>query len=150
VEDPRVERCPKCNALLKERRAPRRLAGVEERYTGFRVLLNIMRFLAIIVLLIGALVFVSALGSGESSTAQSTALLVGAVVTTVVLFATAGLFELLIDVEENTRSSFRLQQLMLEELLEARPVHVTADETLIAPVQPVAPVETQKLAAAAV
>ena len=33
--------------------------------------------------------------------------------------AAAGLFELLIDMEENTRSSFRLQQMILEELAEA-------------------------------
>jgi predicted RNA-binding Zn-ribbon protein involved in translation (DUF1610 family) len=120
VEDPTVERCPNCGALLKERRAPRRLAGVEQRYGSLRVLLGIMRFLGIIVLLVGGLVFFSGLGSGRGSTSQSTALFVGALVITVVLFASAGLFELLIDVEENTRSSFRLQQLILEELQEAR------------------------------
>jgi hypothetical protein len=119
VEDPTVERCPKCGALLKERRAPRRLAGVEERYGSFRLLLGIMRFLGVIVLLIGGLVFFSGLGSGRGSTQQSTVLLVGAIVICVVLFAAAGLFELLIDVEENTRSSFRLQQMILEELEEA-------------------------------
>jgi predicted RNA-binding Zn-ribbon protein involved in translation (DUF1610 family) len=120
VDDPTVERCPKCGALLKERRAPRRLAGVEQRYGSFRVLLAIMRFLGVIVLMLGALVFFSGLGSSRANTSQSTALFVGAIVITVVMFAAAGLFEILIDVEENTRSSFRLQQMMLEELVEAR------------------------------
>jgi hypothetical protein len=136
VEDPTVERCPNCHALLKERRAPRRLAGVEQRYGSFRVLLGVMRFLAVIVLLVGGLVFFSGLGSSQSSASQSTALLVGAVVITVVLFAAAGLFELLIDMEENTRSSFRLQQMILEELQEARGAsHAAAeaaDATLVA------------------
>ena len=127
VEDPTVERCPNCKALLKERRAPRRLAGVEQRYGSFRVLLGVMRFLGVIVLLIGGLVFFSGLGDGRASASQNTALLVGAVVITVVLFAAAGLFELLIDVEENTRSSFRLQQLILEELQEARAATVPAE-----------------------
>src|SRR5262249_50780740 len=86
-----------------------------QRYGSFRVLLGVMRFLGVIVLLIGALVFFSGLGDSRASASQSTALLVGAVVIAVVLFAAAGLFELLIDVEENTRSSFRLQQLILEE-----------------------------------
>jgi hypothetical protein len=119
VEDPTVERCPNCHALLKERRAPRRLAGVEQRYGSFRMLLAVMRFLAVIVLLIGGLVFFSGLGDSRASASANTALLVGAVVITVVLFAAAGLFELLIDMEENTRSSFRLQQMILEELQEA-------------------------------
>ncbi|HEX6746225.1 MAG TPA: hypothetical protein VF092_02840 [Longimicrobium sp.] len=136
MEDPTVERCPNCKALLKERRAPRRLAGVEQRYGSFRVLLGVMRFLGVIVLLIGGLVFFSGLGDGRASASQSTALMVGAVVITVVLFAAAGLFELLIDVEENTRSSFRLQQLILEELQEARapaePAAAASDVTLAA------------------
>ncbi|HSU16192.1 hypothetical protein [Longimicrobium sp.] len=137
VEDPTVERCPNCHALLKERRAPRRLAGVEQRYGSFRMLLGVMRFLGIIVLLIGGLVFFSGLGDSRASASQNTALLVGAIVITVVLFAAAGLFELLIDVEENTRSSFRLQQMILEEIAEAgaasRPVADTvSDATLVA------------------
>jgi hypothetical protein len=120
VDDPTVDRCPKCGALLKERRAPRRLAGVEQRYGSFRVLLKVMRFLGVIILMLGGLVFFSGLGSGRGTTGQNTVLFVGAIVITVVMFASAGLFELLIDVEENTRSSFRLQQMMLEELVEAR------------------------------
>jgi hypothetical protein len=145
VEDPTVERCPNCGALLKERRAPRRLAGVEQRYGSFRVLLGVMRFLGVIVLLIGALIFFSWLGSSLASAGQATALLVGAVVIAVVLFASAGLFELLIDVEENTRSSFRLQQLILDELQEGAASHAlhpapASDVTTLAPTPaPVAP-----------
>ena len=120
VEDPTVERCPNCGALLKERRAPRRLAGVEQRYGSFRVLLKVMRFLGVIILMLGGLVFFSGLGSGSGTTGQNTILFVGAIVITVVMFASAGLFELLIDVEENTRSSFKLQQMILEELAESR------------------------------
>jgi uncharacterized paraquat-inducible protein A len=153
VEDPTVERCPKCSALLKERRAPRRLAGVEERHGSFRLLLGAMRFLGVIVLMVGGLIFFSGLGNGKTSAAQTTALLVGAFVITVVLFAAAGLFELLIDVEENTRSSFRLQQQMLEEMRQAgvavaRPG--AGDETLVAPApaDPLAP-ETARVATAA-
>ena len=144
VDDPTVERCPNCSALLKERRAPRRLAGVEQRYGSFRMLLALMRFLGVIILMLGALVFFAGLGSGEGNTQQNTVLLVGAIVLTVVLFAAAGLFELLMDMEENTRSSFRLQQMMLEELAEARGAH--AMEVASSPAVPVAP----EVAAAAV
>jgi hypothetical protein len=114
VDDPTVDRCPKCSALLKERRAPRRLAGVDERYGSLRVLLGIMRFLGIMVLLVGGLIFFSSLGEDRTTATQSTLLLLGAVVVSVALFAVAGMFELLMDVEENTRSSFRLQQMMME------------------------------------
>lgn len=138
VDDPTVERCPKCSALLKERRAPRRLAGVEQRYGSFRMLLALMRFLGVIILMLGALVFFAGLGSSQGNTQQNTVLLVGAIVLTVVLFAAAGLFELLIDVEENTRSSFRLQQMMLEELAEARGEHAPV-EVAPSPAVPVAP-----------
>ncbi|HET7230952.1 MAG TPA: hypothetical protein VFJ16_13160 [Longimicrobium sp.] len=149
VDDPTVERCPKCGALLKERRAPRRLAGVEQRYGSLRVLLSVMRFLAVIILMLGALVFFAGLGSGQGNTSQNIVLFVGAIVLTVVMLAAAGLFELLIDVEENTRSSFRLQQMMLEELAEARGHHHV--EVAPSPAVPVdvaaapvaAPAETQ-------
>jgi predicted RNA-binding Zn-ribbon protein involved in translation (DUF1610 family) len=114
VDDPTVDRCPKCGALLKERRAPRRLAGVDERYGSLRVLLGIMRFLGIMVLLVGGLIFFSSLGEDRGTATQSTLLLLGSVVVSVALFAVAGMFELLMDVEENTRSSFRLQQMMME------------------------------------
>jgi predicted RNA-binding Zn-ribbon protein involved in translation (DUF1610 family) len=120
VEDPSVQSCPTCGARLKERRAPRRLAGVEQRYGSLRVLLGIMRFLGVIVFAIGALIFFSSLGTSRTSASQSGALFVGSILVAVVFLAAAGLFELLIDVEENTRSSFKLQQMILEELAEGR------------------------------
>jgi predicted RNA-binding Zn-ribbon protein involved in translation (DUF1610 family) len=120
VEDPSVQRCPNCGTRLKERRAPRRLAGVEQRYGSLRVLLGTMRFLGVIVFAIGALIFFSSLGDSRSSAQQTGALFVGSILVAVVFLAAAGLFELLIDVEENTRSSFKLQQMMLEELAEGR------------------------------
>lgn len=119
VDDPTVDRCPKCGALLKERRAPRRLAGVEQRYGTLRILLGVMRFLGVIVVVLGGMIFFSTLGEDGLSGSTSTAILVGAVVIAVALFAVAGMFELLMDMEENTRSSFRLQQLIVEELQEA-------------------------------
>jgi hypothetical protein len=132
VDDPTVDRCPKCGALLKERRAPRRLAGVDERYGSLRVLLGIMRFLGVIVFAVGALVFFSGLGD-RSSSSQSAILFVGSILVAVVFLAAAGLFELLIDVEENTRSSFRLQQMILEELAEARTANEEPEPAASAP-----------------
>jgi hypothetical protein len=126
VEDPKVDRCPNCGALLKERRAPRRLAGVEERYGSLRVLLAAIRFLAVIVLVVGGMVFFGTLGDPDISATQAALLLVGSFVVTVALFALAGFFDLMMDVEENTRSSFRLQQLILEELQEANLAHPAA------------------------
>ncbi|MFL5540774.1 MAG: hypothetical protein ACJ8J0_17410 [Longimicrobiaceae bacterium] len=136
VEDPTVQRCPNCGARLKERRAPRRLAGVEQRYGSLRVLLGIMRFLGVIVFAIGALVFFSSLGTSSTSAQQSGALFVGSILVAVVFLAAAGLFELLIDVEENTRSSFKLQQMILEELSEGR---TPAGEAAAAPAAASAP-----------
>jgi predicted RNA-binding Zn-ribbon protein involved in translation (DUF1610 family) len=133
VEDPSVQRCPNCGTRLKERRAPRRLAGVEQRYGSLRVLLGAMRFLGVIVFAIGALIFFSSLGDSRSSASQTGALFVGSILVAVVFLAAAGLFELLIDVEENTRSSFKLQQMMLEELAEGRAAAVEPD-TAAAPV----------------
>jgi DNA-directed RNA polymerase subunit RPC12/RpoP len=136
VEDPSVERCPNCGSRLKERRAPRRLAGVEQRYGSLRVLLGIMRFLGVIVFAIGALIFVSSLGTSRSSASQTGGLFVGSILIAVVFLAAAGLFELLIDVEENTRSSFKLQQMILEELAEGR---TPAAEPVPAPAAVAAP-----------
>jgi len=127
VEDPSVQSCPNCGARLKERRAPRRLAGVEQRYGSLRVLLGIMRFLGVIVFAIGALIFFSSLGDSRSSASQTGGLFVGSILVAVVFLAAAGLFELLIDVEENTRSSFKLQQMILEELAEGRAAAVEPD-----------------------
>jgi len=144
VEDPSVERCPNCGSRLKERRAPRRLAGVEQRYGSLRVLLGIMRFIGVIVFAIGALIFFSSLGTSRTSAQQSGALFVGGVLVAVVFLAAAGLFELLIDVEENTRSSFKLQQMILEELAEGR-APAPAAEPAAAP----APVASAPVAAPA-
>ena len=145
VEDPSVQRCPNCGARLKERRAPRRLAGVEQRYGSLRVLLGIMRFLGVIVFAIGALVFFSGLGDRNSSS-QSGMLFIGSILVAVVFLAAAGLFELLIDVEENTRSSFRLQQMILEELAEAR---TTNEAPEVAPAAAATPADTQPQAVVA-
>ncbi|HEV7591381.1 MAG TPA: hypothetical protein VGO40_24925 [Longimicrobium sp.] len=147
VEDPSVQSCPKCGARLKERRAPRRLAGVEQRYSSLRVLLGIMRFLGVIVFAIGALIFFSSLGTSRTSASQSGALFVGAILIAVVFLAAAGLFELLIDVEENTRSSFKLQQMILEELAESRAA-APEPATPAVPVAVVAPAAEGPLAPA--
>ncbi|HEU0015170.1 MAG TPA: hypothetical protein VFQ45_15880 [Longimicrobium sp.] len=118
VDDPTVDRCPKCGNLLKERRAPRRLAGVESRYGGLRILLGVLRFLGVMVLLLGGLVFFATLGDDGMSPTEAGAILVGSVLAAVLMFALAGIFELMMDIEENTRSSFRMQQRMLEALLD--------------------------------
>ena len=137
VEDPTVDRCPTCGNLLKERRAPRRLAGVETRYSNLRMLLAVLRFLALMVLLLGGLMFFSTLGDDGLSGTQGVLIFVGSVVVTVALFALAGMFVLMIDIEENTRSSFRLQQMMLE-VLEQEPTPDPA-EPAAAPLAPPTP-----------
>src|SRR5215213_5641496 len=94
VDDPMVDRCPKCGNLLKERRAPRRLAGVESRYGGLRILLGVLRFLGVMVLLLGGLVFFATLGDDGMSPTEAGAILVGSVLGAVMMFALAGIFEL--------------------------------------------------------
>jgi predicted RNA-binding Zn-ribbon protein involved in translation (DUF1610 family) len=120
VDDPTVDKCPTCGNLLKERRAPRRLAGVETRYSGLRTLLAVLRFLGVLVLLLGGLVFFSTLGDDGLSQTQGVAMFVGAIVVAVLMFAAAGAFVLMMDIEENTRSAFRMQQRMLENMDVAR------------------------------
>jgi uncharacterized paraquat-inducible protein A len=122
VDDPTVDKCPKCGNLLKERRTPRRLAGVETRYGGLRTLLGVLRFLGVLVLLLGGLVFFSTLGDDGQPGAQNASIVfVSSIVVAVALFAAAGVFVLLMDIEENTRSSFRMQQRMLELMDAGRP-----------------------------
>lgn len=121
VDDPTVDKCPKCGNLLKERRAPRRLAGVETRYGGLRTLLAVLRFLGVLVLLLGGLVFFSTLGGDGQSGTSSAIVFVSSIVVAVLLFAAAGIFVLMMDIEENTRSSFRMQQRMLELMEAGRP-----------------------------
>jgi predicted RNA-binding Zn-ribbon protein involved in translation (DUF1610 family) len=116
VDDPTVDKCPTCGNLLKERRAPRRLAGVETRYGGLRLLLNALRFIAVMVLLLGGLVFFSTLGDDGLSQVQGAGVLIGSILAAALLFSVAGHFVLMMDVEENTRSSFRMQQRMLEQM----------------------------------
>ncbi|HLM67604.1 MAG TPA: hypothetical protein VK358_08765, partial [Longimicrobium sp.] len=120
VDDPTVDKCPTCGNLLKERRAPRRLAGVETRYSGLRTLLAVLRFLGVLVLLLGGLVFFSTLGDDGLSGTQGAAMFVGSIVVAVLMFAAAGAFVLMMDIEENTRSAFRMQQRMLETMDAAR------------------------------
>lgn len=121
VDDPTVDKCPKCGNLLKERRAPRRLAGVETRYGSLRTLLAVLRFLGVMVLALGGLVFFSTLGDDGASNLNGAIVFVSSIVVAVALFALAGIFLLMMDIEENTRSSFRMQQRMLEGM-ETRPV----------------------------
>jgi uncharacterized paraquat-inducible protein A len=116
VDDPTVDKCPTCGNLLKERRAPRRLAGVETRYGGLRTLLAVLRFLGVMVLLLGGLVFFSTLGEDGLSGTNGAIVFVGSIVVAVALFALGGIFVLMMDIEENTRSSFRMQQRMLEQV----------------------------------
>ena len=121
VDDPTLERCPNCGNLLKERRAPRRLAGLEERYGSIRVLLAVLRFLAVIILVIGGVAFFGALGDDSGGGMQGLAFLLSSVLGAVAMFSIAAFFELTMDVEENTRATFRLQQQILEEIQETRP-----------------------------
>jgi predicted RNA-binding Zn-ribbon protein involved in translation (DUF1610 family) len=121
VDDPTVDKCPKCGNLLKERRAPRRLAGVETRYGGLRTLLGVLRFIGVLVVLLGALVFFSTLGDDGLSGPQSAIVFVSSIIIAVLMFAAAGVFVLMMDIEENTRSSFRMQQRLIELLEDGRP-----------------------------
>lgn len=118
VDDPVQDRCPGCGSILKERRAPRRLAGVEERYRTLRILLAALRFLGLMVLLIGGMAFFGSLGDPNLSGLQGISILLAAFVLSVALFAMAAFFDMAMDLEENTRATFRLQQMILEELQE--------------------------------
>lgn len=118
VDDPRVDHCPNCQALLRERRTPARLAGVEQRYGGLRFLMGFLRFLGIATLLVGGLMFAYGIGGEDMSVQAGVLTLLGTVLTAVVMFAVAAFFEVTLDMEENSRSSFRVQQMMLEQLHE--------------------------------
>jgi predicted RNA-binding Zn-ribbon protein involved in translation (DUF1610 family) len=114
VEDPTVDKCPNCGQLLKERRTPGRLAGVERRYTNIRFLLSFIRFLAVITAGVGILSFMFA----DDNVLWTIRLfsMVGALVVASALLVIAALFDVGLDMEENTRASFRVQQQILEEL----------------------------------
>lgn len=118
VDDPTTDHCPNCGAILRERRTPRRLAGVEKRYSGLRLLVGSLRFLGIITLLIGVLIFAFGVGEDTMTAPQGILTLLGGVLVAVVLFSVAAFFEVMLDMEENTRASFRLQQMILDELQE--------------------------------
>jgi predicted RNA-binding Zn-ribbon protein involved in translation (DUF1610 family) len=111
VDDPTVDKCPNCGALLMERRTPARLAGVERKYGNIRFLLGFLRFLAVIILLVGGLVFLF-----SDDDIGWTVRLISALATVALaagLMVIAALFEVALDIEENTRAAFRVQQMAL-------------------------------------
>lgn len=114
VDDPTVDKCPNCGNLLKERRTPSRIAGVPRRYGQLRFMIGLLRLLGAVTLVMGVLIF---LFSGDSTPWSTRGLfLLGGILLAVVLFVVASVIDVAIDVEENTRATFRVQQLMMEEL----------------------------------
>jgi hypothetical protein len=110
VDDPTLDKCPTCHALLKERRTPSRIAGVPRRYGQLRFLLGLLRFLAVVMFMLGVLLF---LFSDEELVGARGGSLLGGIVLAVGLLVVAGIIDVLLDIEENTRSTFRLQQRIL-------------------------------------
>jgi predicted RNA-binding Zn-ribbon protein involved in translation (DUF1610 family) len=108
VDDPTTDHCPKCGKLLKERRTPGRLAGVERKHENLRVLLGFVRFLGVITGLVGILIFLFADEAFPIALRALTTLATVLVGTS--LFVVAALIEIIADIEENTRASFRVQQ----------------------------------------
>jgi hypothetical protein len=116
VDDPLVDKCPQCGSLLKERRTPSRLAGVPRRYGQLRFMIGLLRLLGGVSLALALLLFIF---SDESTPWMTRSLiLLGGVLLAAVLFVVAAVIDVAIDVEENTRSTFRVQQLILEEMQE--------------------------------
>ncbi len=115
VDDPTVDHCPQCGELLQERRTPGRIAGVERRYGNLRFMLALLRFVAVATGLFGVLIFL--FGPEGDATPWTVRLLIlaGTLVLVPVLFVAAGLIEVMLDMEENTRSAFRVQQQILED-----------------------------------
>jgi predicted RNA-binding Zn-ribbon protein involved in translation (DUF1610 family) len=114
VDDPSADHCPKCGKLLMERRTPSRLAGVERKYENLRLLLGFVRFMGLATGLVGLLVFIFADDSFEL--AGRLLALLGTVLIGTALFVVAALIEIVADLEENSRASFRMQQTMVEVL----------------------------------
>jgi predicted RNA-binding Zn-ribbon protein involved in translation (DUF1610 family) len=114
VDDPKVDRCPNCGELLKERRRPSRLAGVEKRYGNLRVLLGTLRFLGVVIVLVGLLAFFFTLGEPMVPLPARLSILLGSILLATGIFTVVALFDVALDIEENTRASFRLQQMLLE------------------------------------
>lgn len=147
VSDPTVDRCPNCGNLIRERRTPGRLAGVEQRYSGTRVILSILRFTAIAAGLTGILA--ALLGGNDAGLTPVGRLLtaLGAVLIAMVVLALAALFTVVLDVEENTRAAFGMQRRLLEHFRErdgGEPASA-ADDAITVPgstatVAPIAPV----------
>lgn len=121
VNDPTVDKCPNCGSLLKERRTPSRLAGVPRRYGQLRFLLGTLRFLGVVVIAVGLLLFIF----GDEEVMARLVYLLASALTAVAMFVIAALIEIMLDVEENTRASFRLQQLMLAEMQNEETPHDT-------------------------
>jgi predicted RNA-binding Zn-ribbon protein involved in translation (DUF1610 family) len=114
VDDPLVDKCPQCGSLLKERRTPSRLAGVPRRYGQLRFMIGLLRLLGGVSLALALLLFLFSDGSTPWMTRSF--ILLGGVLLAAVLFVVAAVIDVTIDVEENTRSTFRVQQLILEEI----------------------------------
>jgi hypothetical protein len=114
VDDPTVDKCPNCGNLLKERRTPSRVAGVQRRYGQLRFMIGLLRLLGVVTLVLAILIF---LFSPEATPWSTRGLvLLGGVLLAVGLFVVSTVIDVAIDVEENTRATFRMQQLILEEL----------------------------------
>lgn len=108
VDDPSLDHCPNCGKLLMERRTPSRLAGVERKYENLRLLLGFVRFLGVITALVGILIFIFA---DEAIPLVARLLtLLGTLLIGTGLFVVAQLIEMIADLEENSRASFRMQQ----------------------------------------
>jgi uncharacterized paraquat-inducible protein A len=118
VDDPTADRCPSCSALLKERRTPSRLAGVEKRYGNLRFLMGALRFLGVVIVLVSLLAFFFTLGDGVTPFAQRLFFFLGGIVVAFVIFTVVAFFDVALDLEENTRASFRVQQMILETMEE--------------------------------
>lgn len=112
VDDPTVDKCPNCGNILTERRTPSRIAGVERRYGQIRFLLGIMRFFGVITAVVGVLLFI--FGEDSVTWPVRLMLMLGGALLAIILFVVAALFEVALDIEENTRATFKLQQLELE------------------------------------
>lgn len=129
VTDPKLDHCPNCKALLRERRQPGRLAGVEKRYGSLRFLLGFLRFLGVITALVGVLLFLFGLGDEAIPWSVNLLILLGSIVVAVGIFAIVALFQVIMDIEENTRASFRVQQLLLDELQQGKRSSTIQDPT---------------------
>ena len=119
VDDPTVDKCPNCQHLLKERRTPARLAGVERKYGNIRLLTGFLRFLGVGTVLIGVMLFV--FSDGNTPITMRILSGMGAMVIAVTMFVVASLFEVALDIEENTRATFRMQQMIQEGMHGDRP-----------------------------